>query len=174
MARHLTETALTLITDLIKKEIGGALQKIRTIRPDNTVTTEIPPTESYFNYPEAHGYRCPAIFVIDKPNVGMDFRQGEIGANHINALLNIDVSVKVEDRLKRLLVLKALRYQAALHQILDQTPLASSDGKVKLYSRVKRIVPSGLYTYTEDEKDTKAVFYFEYRLELEVDFFENF
>ncbi len=171
MARHLTETDLNLITGYIQANIAGALSAIRISRNDPVVTTEPPPSESYFNYFKAHGYRCPAIFVIDD---GMDFRQSEKKANHINAISSINVTVKVEDRKKELLVIKALRYQAALHQLLDQTPLVNSDHTVKLYLRVKKIKPSGLYTYGNSEEDDQALFFFEYMLELAVEHVENF
>ncbi len=171
MARHLTETDLDLITAHIQNNIASALAAIRINRNDPIVTTEPPPTDSYFNYFKAHGYRCPAIFVIDD---GMDFRQQEKNANHINALSSINVTVKVEDRKKELLVIKALRYQAALHQLLDQTPLANNDNTVKLYLRVKKIKPSGLYTYGNSEEDDSASFFYEYMLELAVEHVENF
>ena len=171
MARKLTETDLKLIMAYIKANIATALAAIRVDRADPIVTTEPPPSESYFIFQKAKGYRCPAIFVED---AGMDFRQAEKKANHINALSSINVTVKVQDRKKYLLTIKALRYQAALHQLLDQTPLANSDGTVKLYLRVKRIKPSGLYTYDNSEEDDTADFFFEYMLELAVEHVENF
>lgn len=171
MARHLTETDLDLITACIKANIDTALADVSSIHPDQLVSMESPETSSYFNFYHAHGYRCPAIFVVDD---GMDFRQSETKANHINAISSINVSVKVEDKDKTLLTKKALRYQAALHEILDQTPLANGDGTVKIYLRVKNIVPSGLYTYADSETDTTASFFFEYMLKLAVEHYENF
>ena len=171
MARQLTETAVTQIKTLIKSNIGQALIDVRTYRADAKVSTEPPPTESYFIAPEEHGYECPAIFIIDG---GTDFRQSSEKSNCINALMSIDVSVKVEDRDKYLLTTKAWRYQAALHKVLDLTRLASLDGTTTLFIRVKRIKPSGVYAYANAEKDSTASFFFEYTLNLEVEYIENF
>ena len=170
-SRQLTETAVTLIVQYLRTNINAALQAIALIHPDDLVTLEPPPSSSYFPFEKAHGYQCPAIFVVDD---GMDFRQAEKGANYIDALLAVNVTVKVEDSDMTLLTMKAWRYQAALQSLLDQTPLASLDGKVKLYSKVKGIKPSGTYTYGNSEEDETATFFKEYTLNLAIDFFENF
>jgi len=132
---------------------------------------EPPESENYFIAPKQHGYRCPAVFIIDE---NTDFRQTETKANFINAVMNINVTIKVEDQNSALLTIKAWRYQAALHQVLDQTPIASADSAVKILSKVRRITPSGIYSYQNSEADSTASFYKEYELQLEVDFFENF
>lgn len=171
MARHLTETAVTLLTTYIQDNIATALASIAAIRPDDLVSLEPPVNTSYFIAPKQHGYQCPAIFVIDD---NTDFRQNEMKANFINALMKINVTVKVEDQDAYLLTLKAWRYQAALHQLLDQTPIDNGDSTVSLLSKVRRITPSGIYSYQNSESDTTASFFKEYELQLEVDFFENF
>jgi hypothetical protein len=104
----------------------------------------------------------------------MDFRQATTQANFINAITSINVTVKVEDRKMELLVIKALRYQAALHEVLDQTTLASADGLVSLKVRVKNIKPSGIYTYGNSEADDTATFFKEYTLNLAVEHYENY
>lgn len=169
--RYLTETAVQLIMTHIQSNITTALAAIAVIRPDNIVSLESPESDAYFYFAKAHGYRCPAIFVIDDD---MDFRQQETKANFINALLGINVTVKVEDQDADYLTKKAWRYQAALHSLLDQTSLVSADSKVKLVSKVRRIRPTGMYTYENSEPDSTANFFKEYELQLEVDFFENF
>lgn len=169
-ARQLSETGVQLIENYIKDNITAALAAVAAIRPGD-VTTESPSSESYFPYFKAHGYRCPAIFVVDD---GMDFRQSETKANFINAMFSVNVSVKVEDKTMDLLTVKAWRYQAALHSLLDQTTLATQDGKVNLVSRVRKIEPDGPYTYGNDEADETATFFKEYMLKLDVEFFENF
>jgi hypothetical protein len=171
MARHLIETDLSLITKCIQDKISAALADISSIHPDNLVTLETPSTESYFIYQKAHGYRCPAIFVEDGET---DFRQAEWKSNFIDALATVYVTVKVEDYNMDLITLKAMRYQAALHEILDQTSLVSSDNAVSLKLRVKRIKPSGIYTYENSESSSTATFFKEYTLQLDVEHYENY
>ena len=169
--RQLTETAVSLISGYIQTNITAALASIASIHPNDEVTTESPSSESYFYFEPAHAYRCPAVWVVDD---SMDFRQNETRANFINSMLSINVTVKVEDSDMSLLTLKAWRYQAALHSLLDQTPLVSADQAVSIKVRVKRIKPSGLYTYANPQPEEMATFYKEYMLQLDVEFFENF
>ena len=171
MARQLTETAQSMIIAHLQANIASALSDIYTLRGDNLTTMETPSTQSYFTYPKAHGYKCPAIFVIDK---GMDFRQTDTKANHINAMLRMDVAVKVEDKEQSVLVTKCLRYQAALHELLEQTNIVSSDNKVKINIIVRTAEPSEMYTLAETDTNDTASFFKEYRLSLEINYFENF
>lgn len=171
MARRLSEEATILTLDYLKANIATALAAVRTDRADAKVTTEPPPTNSYFVYPKAHGYKCPAIFVIDD---GMDFRQPETKANFVNSKFSLVVSVKVEDKDLEKLTFKAWRYQAALHQLLDLTELASSDNLVKLNIVVSSIKPSGIYTIPNAEPDSTATFFKEVTLRCTVNYFEGF
>lgn len=167
----LAEAAVGLIKDAIKANITDALAQVRSYWHDGKVTTEVPPTESYFIYPNAHGYRCPAIFIIDQgPH---DFRQGSTQSNFINASLSINVSVKIEDRDAYKLTLKAWRYASALHSILEQANLVSSDKTVKIVVKVVRMKPGPLYTLANDEADSTAQFFKEYELYCDVEFYEN-
>ena len=167
----LAEAAVGLIIDNIQANIAAALSNIRNYWDDSQVTTELPPTESYFIYPKAQGYQCPAIFVIDEgPH---DFRQADAQANFICARMVINVSVKVEDQDARRLTIKAWRYASALHSILEQANLVMSDNSVKIVVKVKRIKPGPLYTIENDDANTTAQFFKEYGLFCEVEFWEN-
>lgn len=166
----LSEAAICLIIDTIKANIGQALADVRTYWADGKVTTEVPPQNSYFIYPSAQGYRCPAIFVIDD---NTDFRQSVVNANFINASMSINVTVKVEDKDQYKLALKSWRYASALHSILDQANLVNSDNAVKLVVRVRRLKPGPMYTIPNDDADTTAQFFKEYELSCDVDFYEN-
>jgi len=168
--RLLAEEAINLIVSTIQTNIASALSSVSAYWNDGLVTMEPPPSGSYFIYPKAHGYQCPAIFVIDEgPH---DFRQAENQSNFINARMAINVSVKIEDQTADTITIKAWRYASALHQILDQANLASSDGTVKIVVKVKRMKPGGLYTLANDESDSTAQFFKEYELYCDVDFFE--
>jgi len=166
-AYQLAEGAVDLIEAKIKAEIAAALDAVRIDRADASVSTE-PPRE-YFRYETAHVYRAPAVFTIIQ---GQDFRNEAMKANHLNAMDNIVVAVVVEDRLERLLVKKAWRYQAALAQILHEVSLTSSNGALRLFSRVQNCEFSATINL-KDEKARDAVFRKEVSLRLQVEHIEN-
>lgn len=166
-AYKLAEITADLIESHIKANIAAALAALRTERDDPIVSTE-PPRE-YFQYETAHVYRAPAIFTIIK---NQDFRDGVMKGNHINAMTEVVVAVVVEDRLQRLLVKKAYRYQAALASLVHQVPLTNSDGSVKLFSRVQNCEFSGIINL-KDPKANDAAFRKEVSLRLQVEHIEN-
>jgi hypothetical protein len=104
----------------------------------------------------------------------MNFRQSSTGANHVNALSEVNVTALVEDKSAEKLVKKAYRYMAALHACLEQTQLVSADTGVKIVVRVDRVENSPLYSNTDKEDDSKAVFRKEIVLYCEVDHYENY
>jgi hypothetical protein len=167
----LSEAAVTLIINSIKANIATALASVRGYYHDGAVTTEVPPTTSYFIYPKAHGYACPAIFVIDDTT---DFRQSEKLANFIDAKMSINVSVKIEDIDQTSLTVKGWRYVSALHSILEQSSLVSADSTIKLTIKVKRVKPGDMYVLGNAEADSTATFFKEYTLYCDVEFFESF
>lgn len=167
-AYKLSEITAQLIEDTIKANIATTLADVRVERNDPVVTTE-PPRE-YFQYEEAHVYRAPGIFTIVR---GQDFRNETMKGNHINAMTDVIVAVVVEDRLKRLLVKKAYRYQAALVQILHEVSLTNADQSVRLFSRVQNCEFSAIVNL-KDPKASDAVFRKEVSLKLQVEHIENF
>ena len=167
----LSEEAVNLILTSIKTNIAPALASIRSYWDDGTVTTEPPPTSSYFIYPKAQGYRCPAIWVVDE---GTDFRKSETKANFIDALMSINVSVKVEDKDQYKLAIKCWRYVSALYSILEESNLVSSDGAVKIVVKVNRVKAGPMYTIENDDPDVTAQFFKEYELFCDVEFYQGF
>jgi hypothetical protein len=168
-APRLTEETVGLIISHIQTNIAQALTDVRADRPDNQVVTEIP--ASYFNYENAHGYQTPAIFVICET---FDFKLDQYQANYINADAKINVSVLVEDKDKNNLTVKTWRYQSALHQLLAQTQLQSTDNKVKLTIKVMNATFSPLYSKVRNKDSVEAVFRKEVLLECEVNHQENY
>jgi hypothetical protein len=73
-----------------------------------------------------------------------------------------------------LVTIKAWRYQAALHAILDQANLVDANSKLKIFVRVSNVELSPLYSDTVDENSPKAVFRKEAVLALTVEHCENF
>lgn len=167
--RQLVETDIALMQTQIQTNIVAALAAVSATRADNKVATDAP--KDYYIYPKAKGYRTPCVFLIADD---VDFRKRERGQNHINATNKINVSVLIEDKDAERLTRKAYRYQAALHQVLDQVTLTSSDLKVKITIVVARATFSPLYTDTTDPTAPNAVFRKEVVLECEIEHYESF
>lgn len=118
---QLAETDVNLVQAFIKTNIAGALAIQRTDR-NADVSTEIP--ASYFFYRKPKVLQCPAVFTVP---MRFNFRQAQMGANHVNAIHTMGISVVVEDPQEDLCVVKGWRYQAALFQILDNAQIRGSD-----------------------------------------------
>jgi hypothetical protein len=167
-SRQLAETTVNLIEAKIKADIEAVLAELRTDRADAKVSTEAP--RSYFKYAGPKGYRVPAVFTICD---SMDMHNIDKASNAITATARVMVSVLIEDRLKELLVVKAWRYQAALHKILHETTLTSVDSRVKLVCKVESMHFSPEFSETVDEKNPSAVFRKEVAIECEVEHYEK-
>ncbi len=166
--RYLAETIVTTVRDHIKSNITGALSDLRLDRGDAKVSTE--PPQSYFIYEKAKGYRTPACFTILR---NMNFQKSELGANHITGKADVTVSVLVEDKDAEKLTVKAWRYHAALHNLLDQTNLLVSPNKAKLFVIVRDASFSPIFTAETAEKSA-GVFRKEVALLCEVQHREAF
>lgn len=165
--RHLIETAVDLIVDKLEADLPVALQDIRVNRADNLVTME--PPRDYYIYPKSLGYRTPAVFVIGDR---IDFLKNEKQANFIDATCRVNISVLVEDKDAERLMKKSYRYQAAVHQVLDQAVLLSADGQAKMTVVIMNASFSGLYS-TLKENDPQSVFRQEIALECDVQNYEQ-
>jgi hypothetical protein len=167
MSRHLVETAVDAIISKLKAELPAALNDVRVNRADNFVTMEAP--RDYYVYPRAKGYRTPAVFVIGDR---IDFLKDRKGANHVNAAIRVNVSFLVEDKDAERLMRKSYRYQAAVHEVIDQQALTSPDSAVRMTTVVQNAVFSGLYSNLKPE-DPQAVYRQEISLEIDVFQYEN-
>ena len=165
-AELLVEETRSLLLDEIKANIDAALTAIRNERNDPIVSTE--PPISYFIFAPSNILRCPAVIIVVD---SADIPEETTGANHINGVVSIFVSVVVEDREADLLTIKAERYQAALFRILHRKTLQDAVKNVKIYSRVRKLNYSPIYT-TKAE-DPMGEFRKEVVLELTVKHFEN-
>ena len=166
-AYNLAEVAVFLIQSQIQGNITQALSNVLAERSTPAVSVESP--REYFIYEMAHVYRAPAIFTIIQD---MDIRNDSMKANHLNAMNRIVVAAVVEDRLRDRVTVKAWRYQAALMQCLHLVSLTSSNGTLRLFSRVRKCSFSGIINL-KDEKASDAVFRKEMSLELQVEHIEN-
>lgn len=163
---QLVEITRDLVLDEIKAKIAPALAAIRVDRNDPIVSTEVP--RSYFIFDGAHTYQCPAVFcVVDS----MDLPEDRTGANHVNAVVRMYVSVVIEDREADKLTVKSERYQAALFDILHWTTLKDEPKNVKIFVRVANCQFSPIYT--KKRGGNMGEFRKEVSLELEIKHYEN-
>lgn len=167
MSRRLVEVAVELIQSFIQANIATALADVRTDRADAYVSTE--PPRDYFIYSPSKAYQTPAVFIIPQ---SIDFKKDR-GANHVNATARINVAVVVEDQLSDKLAIKAWRYQAALHELLDQKPLTTSDGAFKIVVVIKRAEFSEEYTESTKKGQPSAAWRKGVLLECETEIFEQ-
>lgn len=164
MSRQLVEISVDAIIAKLKADLPTALADVRLNRADNLVTMESP--RDYYIYPRAKGYRTPAVFVIGDR---IDFQKDRKGANHVNAAVRINVSFLVEDKDAERLMRKSYRYQAAVHEVLDQAVLTSPDTSARMTLVIQNAAFSGLYSNLEPG-DPQAVYRQE--ISLEVDCFQ--
>jgi hypothetical protein len=169
MARKLTEIDCVLIRDYLQANMAAALVFISADRADNLVSTE-PPNE-YFFFERSWNLRPPSVFIVSPK---MDLRKSEKQANYISGKSRVNVTVVVEDQTGENLVFKAWRYQAALHQVLDQVELTSGDNTTKLVVVVNSVEMSPIYSSAKDVTSTEAVFRREVYLACDVEHYENF
>lgn len=166
-AYKLAEIIVDLIQTSIQQNIAATLAAVRQERDDPIVTTE--PPKEYFIYETPHVYRPPAVFTILRDQ---NIRDEVMKPNHINSNCDIIVAVVVEDRIERLVTIKAWRYQAALMPILHQVSLTNSDQSVRLFSRVQNCQFSGVVNI-KNESSTENTFRKEVSLRLHVEHIEN-
>lgn len=164
--RHLVETAVDAIKTKLEADLPAALTDVRINRGDNFVTME--PPRDYYIFEKAKGYRTPAVFIIGDR---IDFLKERRGANHINAAIRVNVTVLVEDKDAERLTTKAYRYQAAMHQVLDQQRLQSADLEASLTLVIQSAGFSPLYSNLQPG-DPQAVYRKEIVLEIDVFQFE--
>jgi len=167
-ARNLVETSVFAIIDYIKSNIATALNSIASERADNLVTTEAP--ANYYYYANVQVYQAPAIFVVPE---NIDFRKRELGANFIDAIIRTNVVAVVEDRDSKRLTTKAWRYQAALHQVLDQVEIDAGNNDVRIKIVITAATFSPIYTASGDLENPQGIFRQEIVLDVDVHHFEK-
>jgi hypothetical protein len=166
VALNLSEITRSLVLTKIKTDIAAKLSAIRTDRADAKVSTE--PFRTYLTYFPAQTLLAPALFVIVDD---IDFRKRQKNANGVTAVVNMTLAVVVEERDRELLTIKAERYQTALHEILDDAHLVSSDSQVKCVPMVMRA--GFTETYSPGSQDPQGVFRKDVYLDLEVEHYER-
>jgi len=169
-APRLAEETTKLIVGHLKNNIATAINNVRLERSDNEVVLEVLDGNSIFIYENAKGYRAPAIFVIAD---SVEFQKAEKQANYIDAIVKMRVSVVVQERNQEKLTIKAFRYQSALHELLDQTTLISTDNRVKITTVVMSCDFSPAFSDARPNT-TESVFKKEVVLSLDVYHYEYY
>jgi hypothetical protein len=130
-----------MIRNYIQANIQAALLDVYTENgpPIHAESLRVP--QDYFFYPEAEVYNAPAVLII--PNL-IDFRKDQMGANFVDAKQQIQVGVINEARTREILTYQTWRYLSAMHKVLDQNRLTSSDASVVCTVVVTRASYSGI------------------------------
>lgn len=167
--RYLTETTVRLIENHIRTNIGAALDAV------NSISTEsprifLPNPKAFYYTPKQTVYDLPAIYIVP---VSVNYRKELLQANFIDALVEMNVAVEVEEKDTDRLAVLSWRYGAALHEILDDTQLINSADTVKIVSKVVRAEFSAIYTDAQKPGSASGVFRKEALLVLEIDHFER-
>lgn len=171
-APRLQEATCVMIRDYIKSNFLAQLAAVSADRADNLVVLDRPDTNSYFLYEGASGYRAPAIFIVSPE---FDFQISENKANFIDGKVKVYVTAVVEDRDATQLQYKAWRYASALHGMLVEQSLTSTDNQVKLTVVVKNIKVSAKFQENSKESESlRAAFRREISLECDVVHRENY
>lgn len=166
LAAKLTEVAVYLIRTELQASLPAALALVQQERGDYQVTLEKP--AEYFISEKKQILRLPAIFLIPD---NMDFHL-ERGANHPNAILNMRLSVVLEDRNEDHLTIKSYRYQSAIYDVLNGAQLTDQTDNLTLIIKVMQVNFYPIYS-AHDDTTTKGVFRKEVSLTLEINHFEN-
>lgn len=166
MALNWSEITKKLIIQQVKNNIEASLAQVRVDRDDSEV--QLLPFEDYFAYEPVNLYRKPALYVVCEE---MDLRKRQKKANFVSALVYINASIVVEERTLELLTTKVERYQAAVHNILDNQTLLNESQTLKCHVLVTGATFSPIYTDTEDKDDGK--FIKEAVMKLEVEHYES-
>ncbi len=166
--RQLAEGAINLVVDRVKADIAAALDVVSAAAGSPKVQLENP--KSYFIFEQPQAYECPAIFAIMDE---LDFKIEDRKSNFVNAQDRINVAVCVEDQDEERTTVKAWRYLSALHSVLDNTTMKTSDDKLVLKCVVYRARFSEIYTRKE-ANGPGGKFRKEMMLECSVTHLENF
>lgn len=161
---QLEEKSRKLILDTIQAGISAQLNTLAINRDDGIVSLESPSANSYFIYDGANTYECPAVFlVVDEES----FPEDE-GINYVKAVINMYLSIVVEDKEQELLTIKTERYKAALYNLLHFKTLSDPAQNVKIRLWLKNAKFSPTYT-----KKGFEVFRKEVSILIEVKHYEN-
>lgn len=165
-ARQLAERVVDLVTTQIKSNIDTVLAGIRADRNDPRISTE-KPASYYISDRISMALKTPAVFVICKD---IDFQKEIKGANHVNARVNLQVSVIVEDRDSEIMTRRSYRYLSAMHECLDQITMVGANNKIKIETIVDRANFSPVFT----SDDERGAFRKEVVLDVTAFSYENF
>jgi hypothetical protein len=147
--RKLAEGTVTNMITYIQSNISAALDTVGA-NATTPPSVNIPNPKEYFIFPKPHGYQLPAIFVLCDD---FDFNIDKMKSNFVNATVKVNVSAVIEGQTEDETTYVTWRYLSALHSVLDQTPIISTDNLLKLVVVVYHASFSPLYMRTESNGD---------------------
>lgn len=165
--RKLLEGEIDLIEEYIQNNISSALDAVSATYSDG-IGLENP--REYFIYPKSKGLQPPCIFTIADD---IDFKISENNSNFVNAEGRINISLLAEDTDEERLTRKVYRYQSALHSVLDEANIVSTDSLLSLKVVVYSSALSDIYGRPEESGDG-GHFRKEVVMRCRVAHFENF
>lgn len=170
MARHLVEPATDMLVDYITANIQAALAAVRDDR--NAVENLGIATPSFRESFVARGYTAlqpPSLFVVCDD---IDFKKELRGANFICATAHYTIAAISEGQTNEIVARATWRYQAALSQILDQTPLTNADGTFKITVIVRNADFSEEYDVSTQAGNPAKMWRKEVHLKCDVEMYE--
>lgn len=161
---RIMEGTVIPIINHVQANIGAALARLRADRTDNKVNTDT--FQEYYSYEKIVGYVTPSLFIIGR---NVQFRKS-LGQNHINALVNVQVSALVDEKDIAQLTYKCWRYHDALHDVLDQAQILDDSGAIK---NIIRVVGADFGDAVSNKTNSTSPFRMEVMLTLEVEHIEQ-
>lgn len=137
---YLTEITVDLIVKKLRDEFPAKCAQYAA-DPVFSKLVDVRPPQDYFIFEKAKGYRLPAVFVVADD---VDFNLAK-GANHINALAQINIGIVIENKDAERIQRQAYRYQAMLHALLAEESLVTPDDRVKIVIKVDNAKFSPIY-----------------------------
>ena len=162
----LSEVAVLLIRNKLQQDLPAELLSIQQDRGNYDVT--LPNPAEYFISEKKKILNLPALFILTDR---IDF-QLNVGQNHPNALLYMNLTCVNEDRNTDFVTIQTYRYQAALYSVLSGAQLTDATNNMTLVIKVMQANYSPIYS-ADDQKTTAGVFRKEVSLALEINLFEN-
>ncbi len=158
-----TEIARNLIIAQIKGCLPAALVDLRAARSDSKVSTG--PIKKFFISEASQAHELPSVYVVTS---GVSTNKDR-GANFAAETIDAVVTVIVGDQNADQLTIKSERYTVAIKKILDNVPLVSGDGTIKIVPLVARLDYSPAFKMSQND----GTFRKEGALELRIEYFEQ-
>ncbi len=138
------EIARNLIIASLKANFPSFMADLRVDRGDSQTQTQLP--RNYLIALDSKAYTPPTVYVI----TGASNTRKEQGANYANESIDATISIVVEAKTSSLVTIKSERYAAVMKKILDNCPLVSSGGELKITPLITTVDYSPIFQSTRN------------------------